>query len=96
MLCAIYKSSKKQETYLFVKQRDDFSSVPDALMAVFGAPSLVTIINLATKEKLAFSDLEKVKTELSTTGYYLQLPPPVEDLLKEHKAERDLVNKVSN
>ncbi len=86
MLCAIYKSAKKEQTYLFVNTRDDFSAVPEPLMATFGTPTLVTLINLATKEKLGFADLAKVKASLIEQGYYLQLPPPKEDLLKEHKA----------
>ncbi|MCW8866177.1 MAG: YcgL domain-containing protein [Colwellia sp.] len=89
MLCAIYKSAKKQQTYLFVKTRDDFSVVPEALMLTFGTPTLVTLTNLATKEKLAFADLDKVKASLDEQGYYLQLPPPKEDLLKQHKAQMD-------
>jgi len=87
MLCAIYKSAKKEQTYLFVKTRDDFSMVPEPLMLTFGTPTLVTLINLATKEKLAFADLAKVKANLYEQGYYLQLPPPKEDLLKQHKAD---------
>ena len=92
MLCAIYKSAKKEHTYLFVKTRDDFSSVPEPLMNTFGTPALVTLINLATKEKLAFADLSKVKANLIEQGYYLQLPPPKEDLLKQHKSEMDKEN----
>jgi uncharacterized protein YcgL (UPF0745 family) len=87
MLCAIYKSPKKAQTYLFVKKRDDFSTVPDGLMTTFGTPTLVTLINLATKKKLGMADLGKVKKNLEEQGFYLQLPPPQEDLLKEHKAE---------
>jgi uncharacterized protein YcgL (UPF0745 family) len=85
MLCAIYKSSKKAQTYLFVNKRDEFSDVPVELMKMFGTPNLVTLINLATKDKLAMADLEKVKASLVEQGFYLQLPPPPEDLLKEHK-----------
>jgi uncharacterized protein YcgL (UPF0745 family) len=85
MLCTIYKSSKKAETYLFVKQRDDFSSVPGPLMSMFGSPTLVTVMNLANKEKLALADIEKVKENLNSQGYYLQLPPPQENLLDQHK-----------
>jgi len=88
MLCAIYKSTKKEQTYLFVKQRDDFSDVPEALMNTFGTPILVTMINLANKEKLAMSDIHKVKEALSGKGFYLQLPPPVENLLEQHKAQQ--------
>ena len=87
MLCTIYKSSKKQFTYLFVNKRDDFSSVPEALMSTFGKPTLVTVLNLASKDKLAMADIEKVRENLTNNGFYLQLPPPQEDLLKAHKAE---------
>jgi uncharacterized protein YcgL (UPF0745 family) len=93
MLCAIYKSAKKEQTYLFVKTRDDFSSVPKALMITFGTPILVTLTNLATKKKLAFADLAKVKDSLNDDGFYLQLPPPKEDLLKEHKSAMDSQSK---
>ena len=92
MLCVIYKSAKKEQTYLFVKTRDDFSSVPEPLMLTFGTPILVTLTNLATKRKLAFADLAKVKANLTEQGYYLQLPPPPEDLLKQHKSAMDKQN----
>jgi uncharacterized protein YcgL (UPF0745 family) len=86
MLCTIYKSPKKSETYLFIPKRDDFSAVPEALMKTFGTPTLVTLINLATKEKLGMADIDKVRKSLTNEGFYLQLPPPQEDMLKEHKA----------
>ncbi|EBZ0928192.1 hypothetical protein D7O09_16365, partial [Salmonella enterica subsp. enterica serovar Typhimurium] len=36
------------------------------------------------RKKLVNAELEKVKQALSEQGYYLQLPPPPEDLLKQH------------
>ncbi|NMP33477.1 YcgL domain-containing protein [Thalassotalea sp. M1531] len=86
MLCAVYKSPKKDQTYLFVNKRDDFSEVPEALLKTFGSPILVTVLNLASQEKLALADIDKVKENLSEQGFYLQLPPPQENLLDEHKA----------
>jgi len=91
MLCAIYKSPKKKQTYLFIKQRDKFEDVPKALMAMFGTPTLVTIVNLANKDKLGLADINKVKTNLIDPGYYLQLPPPEEDLLKTHKEQNQQI-----
>ncbi len=87
MLCVVYRSPKKEQTFLFVKQRDNFSDVPEPLMTMFGTPSLVTIINLATKDKLALADIEIVKDKLTEQGYYLQLPPPKENLLDQHKEQ---------
>ena len=90
MLCTIYKSARKAQTYLFINKRDDFTDVPEPLMKTFGTPQLVTILNLATKDKLAMADIDKVKANLKEQGFYLQLPPPQEDLLKEHKASMKL------
>jgi uncharacterized protein YcgL (UPF0745 family) len=85
MLCAVYKSVRKDSTYLYVERRDDFSKVPDALLQTFGTPVLVTLINLARREHLARADIDKVKQQLQSQGYYLQIPPPVDNLLAEHK-----------
>ncbi|MEW5681861.1 MAG: YcgL domain-containing protein [Pseudomonadota bacterium] len=88
MLCAVYKSLKKDSTYLFVERRDDFSAVPEPLLAAFGTPVLVTLINLAKREHLAQADINKVRQQLTAQGYYLQLPPPEENLLAQHKASQ--------
>ena len=45
MLCSVYKSAKKAQTYLFINKRDDFSEVPEALMKMFGKPEMVTVLN---------------------------------------------------
>ena len=83
MLCAIYKSKKKADTYLYVPKRDHFDDVPEPLMDSFGSPEFVMLINLATKKRLALADIDKVKAELSDAGFYLQLPPPTENMLDE-------------
>lgn len=85
MLTAIYKSSRKDQTYLYLVKRDDFSAVPDVLRQMFGTPLLVTVLDLAQRDKLAGADIAKVRADLVDKGFYLQLPPPQEDLLKEHR-----------
>ena len=86
MLCAIYRSLRKEGTYLYIEKRDDFQKVPALLMQSFGKPQLVTVLNLAKREHLAQVEIEKVKAVLTEQGYYLQLPPPPENLLAAHKA----------
>ncbi len=85
MLTVIYKSPRKDQTYLYVLRRDDFSAVPAALLQTFGKPQFVTLLDLAKRSALAGADLDKVKTALTEQGFYLQIPPPPEDLLAEHK-----------
>ncbi|MGH1409828.1 MAG: YcgL domain-containing protein [Aeromonas sp.] len=86
MLCAVYKSRKKAETYLFVERREDFSRVPEPLMAVFGRPELVLMTKLAPGKSLGLAEVGKVMEALTTQGFYLQVPPPPENLLEQHKA----------
>ncbi|WP_076537729.1 YcgL domain-containing protein [Shewanella sp. UCD-KL21] len=85
MICTVYKSSRKVDTYLFVEKRDNFDAVPEALMKMFGVPKLVMMVPLLKRTELAMADIEKVKTELADKGYYLQIPPPVVNLLAEHR-----------
>lgn len=84
MFCVIYRSPRREQTYLYVEKKDDFSRVPEALMQGFGKPQLAMLLPLDGRKKLVNADLEKVKDALKTQGYYLQLPPPPEDLLKQH------------
>ncbi|MDW6003619.1 YcgL domain-containing protein [Vibrio mangrovi] len=87
MLCSIYKSAKKEGAYLYIEKKDDFSKVPEALLQMFGRPVLVMIMNLEGKT-LANVDIEKVKTSLKDDGFFLQLPPPPENLLESYKARK--------
>ncbi|QLE87823.1 MULTISPECIES: YcgL domain-containing protein [Shewanella] len=85
MICAVYKSRRKLDTYLFVEKRNQFERVPEPLMEMFGAPELVMMLPLEKRSHLAFADINKVKVELEEKGYYLQLPPPKVNLLEEFK-----------
>nr|WP_024968265.1 YcgL domain-containing protein [Pantoea sp. IMH] len=84
MLCVIYRSAKRDQTYLYVEKKDDFSRVPAELMQGFGKPQLAMLLPLDGSKRLANADLVKVKAALKEQGYYLQVPPPPESLLKMH------------
>ncbi len=88
MLCAVYKSIRKSQTYLFILKRDDFAAVPDALLTQFGPPQLVSLLNIKANTTLAMFDANTVLNAMQNEGYFLQLPPPPVDYLKEHKAWR--------
>lgn len=87
MLCSVYKSSKKEGMYLYVSKKDDFSEVPEALLAMFGKPIFVMVMKMEGR-KLALADIEKVKMSLKEEGFFLQLPPPQINLLDEYKSRK--------
>jgi len=84
MFCVIYRSPQRDQTYLYVEKKDDFSRVPEELLKGFGKPQLAMLLPLDGSKKLVNADLAKVKAALEAQGYYLQLPPPPESLLKMH------------
>jgi len=88
MLCAVYKSIRKPQTYIFVAKRDDFSQVPTPLLEQFGPPQLVSILNITETTKMAMANASKVIKAVTDSGFYLQLPPPPVDHLKEHKQRK--------
>ncbi|MDH2998460.1 hypothetical protein A1D22_10655 [Pasteurellaceae bacterium LFhippo2] len=81
MLCAIYKSSKKEGMYLYVAKRDQFDAVPEALRQIFGKPQFVMLFNLAGEKQLNRSENKEVLQKIESEGFYLQMPPPPENLL---------------
>jgi uncharacterized protein YcgL (UPF0745 family) len=75
MRCAIYKSHRKNNTYLYVEDENDFTRVPASLMGLLGRLELVMTLELTPQRKLAQADPAEVCQQLRTQGYYLQLPP---------------------
>lgn len=88
MISAVYKSRKKPDTYLFVERREDFSRVPAALLELFGAPQFLMLLRLDTGRPLALSDTVTVMAALQARGFYLQLPPPQDNLLDAHRRQQ--------
>ena len=87
MFFAVYKSPKKDQTYLYLAKRDDFSAIPEALLKTFGTPQFVFLLPLSKISRLANACPDKVVEQVNTQGFYLQIPPPVENLLKAFKAK---------
>ena len=74
MQCAIYKSPKKQDTYLYIATKDDFSALPDPLLAMFGTPAHVMDLDLHPQRRLAQEDTAEVLHNLRERGWHLQMP----------------------
>ena len=89
MICAIYRSPNRDQTYLYIEKKDDFSRVPEELLKQFGTPQFAMMVSLDKREKLANADIQRVRADLADAGYYLQFPPPVENLLSEYRESND-------
>ncbi len=82
-LCHVYKSPREEGMYLFVDREEGLEPVPEALLKKFGEPQLVTTLVLTPQRKLAQADATKVLAALSEQGFYLQMPPRVDEYMLE-------------
>lgn len=73
MKCYIYRSSKRDNCYLYVTQELDFSMVPDELMSVFGKPIFSMSILLDENKKYAVGCGKELKQKLNTDGFIMQM-----------------------
>lgn len=89
-LSAVYKSKRKADTYLYVKNKDAFEQVPKALLKQFGQPIFVMYLAIEKHDKIAGIDTQSFVSTLQEKGFYLQIPPPEKNLLKSHRGKLGL------
>ena len=84
MWCEIYKSSKKDEMYIYVARPeqaenreavDPLSVLSDAMKNAFGRATFVMSLELHAERKLARANVLHVMDSIQTKGFFLQLPP---------------------
>ena len=80
-ICSIYKSSKRDEMYLYVRKAEGFERVPEALVEMFGKATLFGTLLLTPDKKLARADVALVLADLQEKGFYLQMPPQRENYM---------------
>lgn len=77
---SIFKSSRREEMYLYLPRGGAYSDVPEPLRQQFGKPIHVMDLLLMPERKLARTEAPKVLDAVRDKGYYLQMPPPPEEL----------------
>ncbi|ANB01632.1 YcgL domain-containing protein [Ectothiorhodospira sp. BSL-9] len=75
MQCYVYRSPRRQDTYVYLPAKDDFSNIPQALLNVFGKPEFALELVLSPDRRLAREDPMQVLANLKNQGFHLQMPP---------------------
>lgn len=73
----VYKSQRKQDTFVYLATRDDFSGLPATVHAQLAPFAFVLEVALTPERRLAQADVATVREALSRHGFYLQLPKTV-------------------
>ena len=79
-LVEVFKSSRREETYLYLEHGADFDTLPEALRQVFGQPEFVLSMSLTPERQLARLSGAEVLEALEQVGFVLQMPNQLEAL----------------
>jgi hypothetical protein len=78
MHCYVYRSERKQDTYVYLRERDGFALLPADIATLLGALSFVLEVELDPGRKLAREDVAVVRNNLAARGFHIQFPPRVD------------------
>ena len=85
-ICQVFKSSRKEEMYLYVDKARGLEDVPDSLLERFGEALPVMTLLLVPGRKLARANIDEVLSRIEDQGFYLQMPPTPAELLRRERA----------
>jgi len=85
MQCSIFKSSKKDEMYLYIARPEASENgaeiinplevLPEAMRVAFGRATFVMDLELTEGRKLARVNVLHVIDSIETKGFFIQVPP---------------------
>jgi uncharacterized protein len=80
LICAVYRSRRNPDTYLYVNHEEGLRRVPEALVRELGGTERAMTLVVTPERRLARIDGESLMRAIREQGYYLQLPPLPETL----------------
>ncbi len=79
----VYKSRKKNDTYVYLAARDDVARLPESLRNHLGPLTFVLDVDITPERKLAQADAAVVLENLATQGFHVQGPATTHDPMTE-------------
>lgn len=71
---SVFRSSKKADTYLYVRRGQIWDDLPESLRGIFGAPVHAMDLVMTPDRKLARTDGKQVLDAIADKNFYLQMP----------------------
>lgn len=85
-ICEVFRSPRKPEMYLYVDKAAGYRDLPEALLSQFGEPESVMTLLLTPERRLSRADAADVLQQIEQQGFYLQMPPTQEELMRRDGA----------
>jgi uncharacterized protein YcgL (UPF0745 family) len=75
MKCFVYRSRKRNGTYVYLRERDAFAVLPPALADGLGVLEFAMELELTPERRLATQEATRVLQHLHEVGFHVQFPP---------------------
>lgn len=82
---SVFRSSRKADTYVFVRRGQSWDDLPEGLRGIFGAPIHSMDLLLTPDRKLARTTGQQVLEAIEEKDFYLQMPEEQEGYVVEFK-----------
>ncbi|MGF2734971.1 YcgL domain-containing protein [Marinobacter sp. DUT-1] len=82
---SVFRSSRKADTYVFVRRGQNWDELPEGLRGIFGAPIHSMDLLLTPDRKLARANGKQVLEAIKEKDFYLQMPEEQEGYVVEFK-----------
>jgi len=79
-ICAVYRSRRNPDTYIYVDHAEGLGRVPEVLLRELGGTERAMTLVLTPERRLARTSAAEVLRAIREQGYYLQMPPLPETL----------------
>lgn len=71
---SVFRSSKKSDTYIFVRRGQKWEDLPESLRGIFGSPVHSMDLVMTPERKLARTTGEQVLGAIAEKDFFLQMP----------------------
>ncbi|WP_148862604.1 YcgL domain-containing protein [Marinobacter fonticola] len=82
---SVFRSSKRADTYLFVRRGQKWDDLPEPLRTIFGAPQHAMDLLLTEERKLSRTTGKQVLQAIEEKDFFLQMPEEHESYIVEFK-----------
>jgi len=82
---SVFRSSKKPDTYLYVRRGHPWDDLPETLRTLFGKPVHAMDLVLTPERKLARVSAKQVLAGIADKGFCLQMPEEQDMAIVEFK-----------
>lgn len=82
---SVFRSSRKADTYIFVRRDQKWDELPEGLRGIFGQPVHAMDLLLTPEKKLARTTGKQVLEAIEEKDFFLQLSDEQDDYMTELK-----------